>query len=75
MPPNTPQAYRIRRASQLNKDAVQGTTVYLCRGYDYGLASDDTRATGIEHVSVTMNSNGDYPSFTIPLRDLEKVTT
>lgn len=50
-----------------------GTICYEFNRYDYGLASDDTRATGKPHVSVTLNSDGDYPSFTIREDFLEKV--
>lgn len=49
-----------------------GTVCYKLSGYDYGLASDDTRMTGIEHVSMTLDPNGGYPSFTVPLEDLEE---
>lgn len=48
-----------------------GETVYTQKGYDYGLARDDTNMTGIQHVSVTLNADGDYPGFTIPRDDLE----
>jgi hypothetical protein len=48
------------------------TVVYKCRYYDYGLSSDDTCSTGIEHMSVTFKADGDYPSFTIPVYLLEK---
>lgn len=43
-----------------------GEEVYLLKGYDYGLASDDSRRFGIKHVSMTRDSKGGYPSFTIP---------
>ena len=52
--------------------AVAGTSVYSARGYDYGLASDDTRMTGVEHTSVTLDPNGDYPVFTIPVDHLRR---
>lgn len=48
-----------------------GTIVYALKAYDYGLSSDDTHSTGIEHISVTENENGGYPFFTIPVADLE----
>lgn len=54
-------------------DAKAGDFVYECFGYDYGLASDDTRATGIPHRSVTLSRFGAYPSFTIPEEALEPV--
>lgn len=47
-----------------------GTLVYRCKDYDYGLASDDTRATGKPHTSMTLDPSGDYPSFTVPDEDL-----
>lgn len=65
------QAYRVLRNSKLEKTAQVGAIVYRQSGYDYGLSSDDTRATGIEHISVTLKRSGGYPGFTIPLRDLE----
>lgn len=48
-----------------------GTAVYSCNGYDYGCSSDDTRYTGIPHVSVTLKETGDYPFFTVPEHLLE----
>lgn len=61
-------AYTVIRTDRAAiKDLVAGTKVYRCTRYDYGLASDDTRMTGILHISVTLNSDGDYPSFTIPV--------
>jgi len=50
-----------------------GTIVYDSRKYDFGLASDDYRLTGIEHTSVTLDPCGDYPVFTVPTHDLEIV--
>lgn len=47
-----------------------GTRVTKLAKYDYGLSSDDSRAFGIQHVSVTLNENGDYPSFTVPVSKL-----
>lgn len=50
-----------------------GTIVYDSRKHDYGLANDDTRYTGIPHISVTLDENGDYPVFTVAEHDLEQV--
>lgn len=50
-----------------------GSIVYKCLMYDYGLASDDTRYTGIEHVSVTLNEDGDCPYFTVPKHQLKEI--
>lgn len=51
----------------------EGTVVYDFMFHDYGLASDDSRYTGIEHVSVTMDPEGGYPSFTIPKHKLKEI--
>lgn len=70
-----PQAYKVLRARELNGTvyARVGDIVYDCKSHDYGTASDDTRAFGIQHTSVSSKEDGDYPFFTIPLRDLEKL--
>lgn len=52
--------------------AVAGISVYSAAKHDYGLAGDDTRMTGVEHISVTLESSGEYPVFTIPLKDLRR---
>lgn len=69
-----PQAYKVLKDSKLNPEAKAGTIVYRQSGHDYGLSSDDTRATGVEHISVTLKRSGGYPGFTIPRRDLEETT-
>jgi hypothetical protein len=63
--------YIVKDITRANGDVKVGDVVYDLHKADYGLANDDTRYTGIEHVSVTFNEDGDYPSFTIPLEDLE----
>jgi hypothetical protein len=65
--------YRLLKDSEIEPKAKAGTLVYDCKGHDYGCANDDTRMTGIEHQSVTLNADGDYPFFTVPTRDLEKI--
>lgn len=59
------------RADRAAKTVEVGARVYRCKGWDYGCAGDDTRQTGLTHVSVTHSPSGDYPFFTIPLEDLE----
>lgn len=51
-------------------DHPVGTVCYDAWVHDYGLASDDTRITGIAHVSVTLDLAGGYPTFTIQRRNL-----
>lgn len=67
--------YRVKsdRIERGETWAKAGDIVYDIRGYDYGLASDDTRYSGIQHISVTFKEDGDYPSFTIPVRQLEEI--
>lgn len=50
---------------------LAGITVYRCSCHDYGLARDDTNYTGVEHISVSLKEDGDYPFFTVPLHDLK----
>ncbi len=65
------KTYRMLKDSSLEPKAVIGTIVYGISHHDYGLASDDSRMTGVPHISVTLNSEGLYPFFTVPLADLE----
>jgi hypothetical protein len=66
------KAFTIKRADRAAcPDFKIGETVYKAAFHDYGCAGDDTRRTGIEHISVTRNPDGDYPFFTIPLVDLD----
>jgi hypothetical protein len=65
--------YRIKKSGTNCDGHPEGTIVYGLMMHDYGLASDDTRITGVEHVSVTLDPAGGYPSFTIVKSDLEKV--
>jgi GH25 family lysozyme M1 (1,4-beta-N-acetylmuramidase) len=67
------KAYRIKRADRAASEVDVGTIVRHCTGHDYGCANDDTRETGIHHVSVTLDPEGGYPFFTIPREDLEVV--
>lgn len=63
--------YKIKIAGTNSEGYPAGTIVYDCVKYDYGLSRDDTYFTKIEHVSVTLDPTGDYPSFTVPKTDLE----
>jgi len=51
--------------------AVAGTIVYKHSGSDYGLAKIDSRNSGIEHFTVTLDENVGGSGFTVPVRDLE----
>jgi len=43
-----PTAFRLLNDSTIKPAVKAGTTVFEYLGYDYGLASADTRMTGIE---------------------------
>lgn len=68
------KVYRLKSNDNAEKHPA-GTLCYPLRGWDFGLANDDTRITGIEHKSVTLDPNGDYPSFTVRFSDLEEIHT
>lgn len=51
----------------------RGAIVYKLRKSDYGCANDDTRRTGVEHVSVTLSNEGDWPGTSVPTHVLEPV--
>lgn len=65
--------YRLLADSKISPEVKAGAVVYDILGHDYGLASDDTRMTGVHHISVTTKEDGGYPSFTIPKEDLEEI--
>jgi len=48
--------------------------VYECLKDDCGSAAEDTLSTGEEHLSVTTDPNGGYPTFTCPISQLRDVT-
>ena len=68
-----PKKFRIKNSGTNSKDYPAGTICYDLLMHDYGLASDDSRITGVEHVSVTLDETGDWPSFTVVKSDLEPV--
>lgn len=70
-----PKAYKMLRDSTVNPSVKAGDSVYDIKGWDYGCANDDTRMTGVEHTSVTLKDDGDYPFFTVLKRDLEPIPT
>ena len=65
--------FRLLSDSKLDVTAKTGLTVYECVKYDYSCASDDTRRTGVQHISVTHKEDGDYPYFTHPEHLLEEI--
>lgn len=65
--------YILLSDSTHTPEAKKGTIVYSCRGSDYGCASDDSRITGVEHVSMTLKEDGGYPFFTHPRHMMKRV--
>ena len=65
-----PKKFTITKDGTNSNGLPAGTVCYDLLKHDYGLASDDTRMTGIPHVSVTLDPEGGYPSFTIQASDL-----
>ena len=55
------------------KTIVEGTVVYRCLRSDYGLSFLDSVSDGEPYISVTLDPNGNYPFFTIPVRLLEPI--
>ncbi len=65
------QSYKLKQVpGHADGDVTTETVVYDLKYHDYGSANDDTRHTGIHHVSVTKDPEGDYPFFTVPKQDL-----
>lgn len=48
-----------------------GDVVQHCRLPDYGLCSDDAHMTGIGHMAMTVDDDGGYPFFTVPVDVIE----
>lgn len=61
-----PQKYLLLSDSTIEKEAMAGTFAWKCAQYDYGSASDDTRITGVKHISLRLKPDVDYPFFTHP---------
>lgn len=70
-----PQAYTVLHTRTIRDEvmAKAGDTVYATTMHDYGLASDDTRITGMQHISVSLNPKGAHPFFTIPVAHLRNI--
>ncbi len=71
--PITPAKFRVLKQSKLERKAKPGKIIYACIQHGYGVAKLDTRVTGIPHGSFTLKSNGDYPFFTMPTTDVQRL--
>jgi hypothetical protein len=65
--------YELLVDSTIEAQAKKGTIAYKSAKHDYGLAGDDTRITGVEHISLSLKEDGDYPFFTHPLHLLKEI--
>jgi hypothetical protein len=65
------------KSYRLLKDRFEhgaGTIAFRYIGVDYGLCRDDERATGLEHIALTLDPNErSIPFFTVPVRDVEEI--
>lgn len=68
-----PRKNKMYKLLQERFEHEAGTIVYDSTKYDYGLSRDDTMITGVHHISVTTNADGDYPFFTVPVDQLQKL--
>lgn len=64
------QPYRL---TQDEGGLRRGAIVYKLTRSDYGCANDDTRRTGVDHVSMTLKKDGDWPGASVPIHVLEPV--
>lgn len=64
--------YRLLEDPDNSSIAHAGDMVYDCKMCDYGSASTDSVMFKEPYISVTLDPEGDYPFFTVPVRQLEK---
>ena len=67
------KGYSVVRGDRSATPVDVGTVVFPSKIYDYGLAADDTVATGIRYISVTKSQYGGGFVFTIPHEDLAEI--
>lgn len=66
--------YLVKRADRSSDENLRpGDVVYSIAGYDWGIASEDSRSSGIDHTSVTYSPEGKHPFFTIPKDDIQLI--
>lgn len=61
--------YRLRAP---HDGLLIGTICYRLSMWDYGVAGDDSRRYGTDHISMTLDPRGNYPGFTVPTYLLEE---
>lgn len=63
--------FLVKRADRACGDVNVGDVVYAGKDF-YGVASDDTRETGIQYRAVSLSPDG-VPFFTMPDADLQLI--
>lgn len=64
------QSYTLK-SEENNGRHPAGTVCYEFHGHDYGCAREDTEATRIPHISMTLNEDGSGPFFTVATNQLD----
>lgn len=68
------QAYVLIEPFPLPEEAltlVKGTVVYECRLGTYGLVHGEARMTGRPHIAITLDPDGGYPFYVVPVSMLD----
>jgi len=71
--PLTIAKYRVLKQSIVEKRATPGTIIYAFISHDYGIPRLDTRHHKEPWAAFTFNEDGDYPFFTMPIKDVERI--
>lgn len=64
--------YKVIRADRASRSVFAVGDIVYPGNDSYGCASDDTRATGIEHTAISTDESG-TPFFTIPKADIQVI--
>lgn len=68
-----PRRVRLTRIDRANSDMVSCLQIVYQVSDPYALADDDSRATGIDYIAVSLESTPGAPYFTVPREDVEPV--
>ena len=68
-----PAKFRVLKQAKTEKRANPGTIIYGFFQPTYGLVSLDNKVTGIKHGAFTLNADGDYPFFTMPMEHVQRI--
>lgn len=68
-----PKKFTMLADSEIRPDVKKGDVVYEYMGNTYGLKSEDTRMTGVEHDAYTKDPEGGSPFFTHPVSGVQAI--